>query len=475
VLAAYRQTADLWGALGSDALLWGLSAKDLQQGVAPVVAPLYPAMVALLEGSGLPLVLAGQGLAMVCVALIPALLWCLARGAGASRAVSLLAALAALALPDVARWAQQLQPDALAALLLLAAAGLLQRAWAGSKPAAWAAAVLVGLAPLVRMHGLALVPVALLVLVLRGQGRQRWGPPLLLLAVWWCGPLLVGMLPGPHPLAAPWFDRPASAVSVLQARDTQLVSYMPRLEGAHQQAYAQLLHEGDRMGQLVWHALRSLRLAWDLWALLALAGAAALLARRRALLALAAPLLCAAPALVVFSERRHVALLVPVALLVLAVAVGRLAFGARSALALALAGLLGWTLCGWPAAQEDLQTQSRRARRMAALAQEVADLEPPVRLYAGGRSDLALYLPLPLHRLDGSAADWHSAFLSWRPPRRQDWQLVLEGRDAVNVYQLKPDEPDRPCPRGRPAPGSPYLQLPQGGARLVRCGREKRR
>ena len=93
---------------------------------------------------------------------------------------------------------------------------------------------------------------------------------------------------------------------------------------------------GDVTGRLKWHATRSLRLAGDGWMLLGAAAIGLASRGRRPTVALAALLLPALPALVIWSQRRHVLLLVPVALVGLAVA----AHGRRHALVAAAVAIL---------------------------------------------------------------------------------------------------------------------------------------
>ncbi len=156
----WRQRWELWGASGTDAALWGLTARDLLASAPPLVPPGYPALVAALHASGVALVPAAVAVSLISAALVPGAVLLAARAAGASRGAGVLAALGAGLCADGMGFAQQVQPDSLIALLSVALAGLLALATRGSRGAALAAAALAGVLPLVREHGLVLALVA---------------------------------------------------------------------------------------------------------------------------------------------------------------------------------------------------------------------------------------------------------------------------------------------------------------------------
>ena len=91
-----RHRLGLWGAAGTDAAIWGLTALDLSAGAPAHAPPLYPALVLAGHALGLPLVSAGWGVALLAAAATPAAVLWTSRAAGATRSAAILAALAAL-------------------------------------------------------------------------------------------------------------------------------------------------------------------------------------------------------------------------------------------------------------------------------------------------------------------------------------------------------------------------------------------
>jgi hypothetical protein len=464
-----RLGAGLWGALGTDAALWGMTAMDLRVGAPPLVPPGYPALVALGTVVGAAPVSAGWVVAMASAALLPGAVFLAARGAGASRVAAGLAGAATLVLPDAGAWAQQVQPDATAALLLVALAGALasgaraQRT--GATPAAlWAAAALAGVLPLVREHGGPAAAITIVVLL----GLRAWRPAAAALALWWLGPLVVGLAPGLHPADVPWGDRAGGALQALTTTDPRQVPFARELPREARAAYMGLVASGDVVGRLRWHAARSLRLAWDGWLLVGAAGLGLLSLRRRDAMALGALLLPALPALLIWSQRRHVLLLVPVALVGLAVATRGRARGVSLG-AIALAAALSWP-AAWSGGVAGMRTERFRAEHLARTAGWLRDHAPGGSLLGGVHQDLGLYHPLPRHDPDGSAADWRTFFVGRGPPRGlRDWQRVFDPEGDIDVWQKQPDATPRPCADAPPEPRTPHLAVHLAHAELIGC------
>lgn len=461
---AIRLGAGLWGALGTDAALWGLTAMDLRVGAPPLVPPGYPALVALGTLLGAPPVTAGWVVAMACAAVLPAAVFAAARVAGAGRVPAALAAVSTLALPDAGAWAQQVQPDATTAFALVGLGGTLAATARGHRGAAWGAAALIGLLPLLREHGAPAAGVGLLALLL----LREWRAAVLGLALWWLGPALVGVTPGWHPGAVPWADRSGGALAALTTDDPARVPYVRELHREARAAYVALVQAGDVLGRVRWHLGRSLRLAWDGWLLLAAAGLGLASLRRRDAMVLAALLAPALPALLIWSQRRHVLLLAPVALVGMAVA----ARDRRRALLVGTLGLVA--AASWPGAWAEgvagMRTERFRAEHHARTASWLAENASEGSLLGGVHQDIGLYHPMPRHDPDGSAADWRTFFVGRSPPRGlRGWERVYDPEGELDVWQKQPEAAPRPCADARPAPSSAHLAVHMAHAELVGC------
>lgn len=468
-----RWGAGLWGATGTDAPLWGLSARDLAVGAPPLVPPLYPALIGVLHTLGLGLVEAGQGLAALGAALVPPAVFWAARSAGAAPAPAVGAALLALAMPDLGAWSQQLQPDSLAALGLVLSAGALARHHRSpSSRTALLLVVLAGLLPLLREHGVAVAAVIILGLTVLPR-RRGWA--LAAVGAWWLAPLLLGLPPGLHPLDTPWGDRAGGALAALTSRSPDELPYLRELHRGARRAYLALVAEGDVVGRLRWHAGRSLALATDGWLVLGLAAVGVSLQRRTR--GLAAPLLAALPALLIWSQRRHVLLLLPVALAVLAAALPAgdqpRARWTPAAAAVGLAALLTVLLPRWPGTVAGLQSERPRAEHYAQIGGWICENTPPTVLLGGVFQDVGLYCPRPRHDPDGTTADWHTAVVADHPPAPVtggSWAAVFQGDGELRVYRLQPDGGGPlPCPAGRPAPSTPHLAVAAAHAEWIGC------
>ena len=464
----WRMGHGLWGALGTDAVLWGMTAEDLRVGATPLVPPGYPAVLAALGTLGVPAITAGWWVSSAATALLGPATLLAARRAGASPTAAALAGLGALAVPDVFAWSQQLQPDAMAALAAVILALLLVRV---DRPGdALAAGIFAGALPLLREHGVALAALTAAAVALRG--RRGLVPLAALLLTWWLAPLLLGLSPGRHPLDVPWGDRAGGALAALFTDDPAALGFLRELPAPRRAEYVDLVQSGDRLGQVGWHAARSLRAAWDLWLVLGIGGALALTSRRATAVRLALPLLAAVPALLIWSQRRHVALLLPVAL---ATAAAASAGRRRSLLILLplLAAAPGWST-DWRDLGPRQRSERHRAESLAAVGDWLCTHTPPGSLLGGIYQDVGLYCPLPRHDPDGSPADWNTFLVADGPPRlppgsADRWQIVARPAAGFAIHRLDPDREPRPCAGAHPAPDTPHLAVDRAHATLVGC------
>lgn len=452
-----RSGESIGGALGSDAVLWGLTARDLAVGAPPLVPPAYPALIALVDGIvpvGLPA--AGTALSLLAAGLLPATVAWLAARSGARPPWCLAAGLTVLLCPDLGIWAQQLQPEALTATWAVLLAGALWAACADDPAPTRALVLLAGCAPLLREHGLLLALVACgVLLVVRAR---NWRAVTAVAALLWVLPLLV---PGSSlwpPGAGSWTTRAGGAIAALSSDDPAALGFLTELRRPDRAAYLALVEEGDMMGRLRWHAGRSLGLAVDAWGWLAAAAVAAIVTRRRQLLGLAALLMVALPALLIWSQRRHVTVLLPIAWLVLAVALSgwsrrRLAAG----LGLCMLAALAWT---WPArwlSLADAQLdESRHEAHLSSLGRWICGEAEPEALLGGRHQDVGLSCPLPRHDPDGSLADWRTWTVDERSPGA-GWEAVHGATDGLRVWRLEPTRTPRPCAGQDNPAGSPHL------------------
>ncbi len=468
LILGWRWIGDFSGAMGSDAALWGLSARDLGAGLSSHIPPGYPALIAFLHELGLPLVLAGWLISSLALAGVSAVVFMLARALGARPFPAGIAAIISLIHPDLFEFAHQVQPDALSALLITLIALLCLR----SDQTLWAA-ILGGLLLLFREHGIALWPALVILFGHRnGTRSSRILPVVILVAVAWLGPLLVGQSPGVHPLDTPWAERTGGALQAFQVSDPSELSYLHELNREDRQAYSRLVLTDDRWGQLTWHARRSLTQAWELWCALGLALLLAIGAARRGQrepLWTALLLTGALPALVIWSQSRHVALLLPVAL-----AIGSASWpesrNAKRIMGIAAMALL-WP---WPGRFQDLHEGQRgetlRGQNLAEIGTWICEQAPEGAFLGGFIQDIGLYCPLRRHDPNGTLTDWKTYLVTDRSPPASDlgtWEEVYGEGGPLQVYQLDPERDPRPCAQGIIDPHTPFLAIAQAKGKLI--------
>ena len=465
----WRVSGGFSGAMGSDAALWGLTARDVAAGISAKVPPAYPALIALAESLGVGLVEAGWMISTAAMATLPVVIFWLARSLGASTPAASTAAIASLAHPDLFVFAHQVQPDAISVLLISGLALICLR----PELRTWAA-VLGALLLLFREHGLALWP-ALCVVIWRGSdtSRSRLWAIGVLVGLGWLAPLLVGQSPGLHPMDTAWSERTGGALQAFTTTNPAELSFLRELPREERLAYIELVLQQDRWGQLIWHIRRSLSQAWDLWALLSIATAMAI-GRRQ--IGDHRPvwstiwLTAALPALIIWSQTRHVALFVPISMAVIAACwphSGR----SRALVSLPLLGLLS----PWPAHYshewDGQKGETIRAENLEELGQWICT-EMPQGAYLGGFiQDVGLYCRLPRHDPDGSAADWRTFVVTDRPPpgsSKGSWSIVYGEDGPHQVYQLEPDREPRPCADASLDSQAPHLAVGRAAA-VIDC------
>ena len=463
-----RAGLGLFGALGTDAPLWGLTARDLLAGAPPLVPPMYPATFAALLPLGVSPATGGTLISAVSCGILVVLSTWLARTLDTPHRLAVPVGLASLVLPDVVGWGLQVQPDAMAAAWGVGLALALARLHSsGSKDAAWAVVVVGGLAPLLREHGLVWAAVAMVGL---GVGpvpfrRLAWMVPV----VMWVGPLLVGVMPGTHPLDVPWSDRAGGALAAFTTDDPGSLSFLHELHRTDRAAYAEFVTANDRLGQLAWHLSRTARLAPDGWVLVGVALGATWLHRSKAAWRVAAlPLVAALPALLIWSQRRHVLLVAPLAIVLVAASVrSRRVLLGLGAVVLGVHGAINWpgSIAAW-------KSETPRARHYAEVGAWLHEHARPGDLLGGVHQDVGLYAPpLPRHDPDGSPADWRTFLVTDRPPPPRDtgtWSRVFRG-PQLSIWQLDPTRTPRPCADAPLPAGSAHLAVGRARVELHGC------
>ena len=477
-LVAVRGVYGLGVPLGPDPALWGLSASMLARGLSPHVAPGYPALLAVGSAmAGLQPWRVGGWVSLVFAAVSCGFVAAIGAWRGLPAVAAVIVGLATLMLPDALGFAFQLQPDAVAAclcLLVLAVGLYWEEAPNASRATAWAASGVALI--LVREHGLAVLPAIGLALVWRRRptvaveiaGFAALAGVLLFLggATDWL----------PARIAAPLRESP------LGAGHGPVPDYRKELTSGLGVEFEAAWQRGDHLA--VWQVV--LRTLVDRSALNLVVVAAGLVGwgasvRRLPLAALVAlspvlPLLC------VWSQRRHTSVLLPVA--VLGVALGLQAIAVRyPALKWpsAAAFLLGVAFVGrgLPGALADLKRSADAGHQRIALAAWM-QAEPGRWLLGGQHNEVNLHLlwsrnnpdlpppgaPLPLEH-DG--ADWHTMWVA--PPGTMPppfTEVHVEGPLAVFRLEASPGKP-RPCEEVSWSPGVLFTSTAMTAATSPEC------
>jgi len=480
-LAAAGLFAWLWGAMalsmrqvlgthglamGSDPVLWGLSAKNIQVLAPSEVPPLYPAMMGLTDAlSWLPLVDAGLLVGLVGFVLIGPAVYLGSRWLGASRGWAAAASLGLFCVPQAMQFGFQMQPDSWTALALALSGPVL--AWFYAAPSMrrlGGVGLYAGLVCLLREHGLPLAGLlGLATMLAPGTWWQRILRPLIIGLAVVVAPVLTGQAPGlPHQL--PWMERVFQATGGAEKFHQAFGAKLDAIHEAHR-----LAHETeDRLAILYHHSrvtLLEARVAW-LWVA---GGLLALPVLGRRALGAVLPLPIAFTGLILFTQSRHVDVLAPAAAVALAVGLSR----HRVPLRLLTGALLGTALLmgawRWPAVMGHGALKAEHTAEEKAFAEELCARVAPTDLHAGENLDMLVYCPLRQSHLtpEGSPADWHTWYIETSaPPMHQGWAAVVQvgrskGRKTYYAYRLRPQlqGPSRPCGDHVPVASTPWLSM----------------
>jgi hypothetical protein len=437
--------------IGNDIDLWGLAAVQLHRGFSGMVQPGYPAVAALLMHlPGVDHLRATSTLSAVGMALLPLVCWLLARRLGAGRWAATWAGLLVLATPRLVLTGLIVSPDALAALGLLGVA-LAAARLDGSHRERHVALLVFATAALfaVREHGLPCAGVvAVLLVALPGPLDVR------LLRV---GGLAAGMLLLPAVLGndfelgePPWWSRFEMVFRDFLAREPSWVT-----KGGPDAPTNSCLG-------LALFALRGAPWAW-LWVGLGLGGAWLARVRRVAWVALV-PVL---PALVVFSQPRHVLVAVPVAAALIAAGAARLAPGLRAgffAFATLAAGIgLAREV---PLARTHLADMVAQATDLRTLGEDLCAANGGDGMSAGD-SRAFTFCPQPWYNLTAPAttAAWKVLVVDDRRPG-EGWERVALPRARRSVFQLESPTGERPCATSHVPAGLSVLSQGSGNPEL---------
>ena len=413
------------GPLGSDPALWGLTALDIEAGNPPLVVPLYPWLIQLLPGS---VVQAGLSLSLCAAWLLPMAAWWAARAISSKAA--LLAGLGVLLLPDGLIMAYQLQPDALTSLWAVLLAGSLLRS-------RWTLVVVLALAGLfLREHG---APVFALIVV---AALLSPGPRAARVAALLAGALFLPLLLGGDlGLDQPWTERSETALSLLTTDEKP-----PHLRLDEWQNFRQ---EGP-LGRVLWHASRSLNEAAEAWGWVVLAALVLAGARRRDLLLALLPVLPIFGALIVWSERRHVTIAVPVLVVVLAASLNQLRPLPRRAV-LGLSGLLlALGLLTLPGEASKQRLESGAFGPVQETAEALCGLASDTDWILSIDQRLLLWCPLPQLSDPRHPEAWRAWLIAPAGSVQSPWLPVEKSRDSAWFYRLSHETLDRPCPPQAP-------------------------
>lgn len=463
---------------GSDTALWGLTARNLQIGLPSMLPPVYPWLVSLLEGQAGTLVNAALLVSGWSWMLLMPAMFLLSRALGASIEAALVGALAVLGLPELLFFGMQLQPDGMAALVLLGGGPVAAWYWRSPTLPRSLGLCLWGLFTwLVREHGSVLLAVyAALLLAAPGSRGQRALRLVMLGLLMILAPVVALSQPA-LPWDAPWMQRIFLATSGTENIPTPMDA--PPDIAARVLAHKEAHELGDRFAILRIHALNNLGESRDEWmwiglGLLALPFAPA---RRRWLVL---PVLTALATLPILAQRRHVLVAVPCAILVVASLLdppdegwprhllARLARGVVLVGALALAGhsaMQAWGGIGPIYRQRAALAEQERSFAMTLCSQarrgDLLDV-------SGGPRGFMVYCTLPASHVEPGRtepADWRTWHVGPFAPGT-DWQAmgpsITYSMDGItlHLYRLAPwyDE-DRPCQDSLPRSNTPYLTL----------------
>ena len=439
------------GPLGSDPALWGLTALDLQAGNPPLTVPLYPWLMGLLPGQSLS---NGLLLSLFSAWLLPLAGWWAAKHFGDRAA--LWTGILLLVLPDGLVMAFQLQPDAMTSLwAVLLTGSLLRSRWAWIIPL-----TLVGL--LLREHGTPMVPLILLFSLLSR------GPRLLRTSTLLLGALIVpSLFGGSVGLDQPWSSRSETAMSLLTTDQKP-----PHLR---QEQWQDFRARGP-IKRIQWHTSRSLKEAGDAWGWLALAALLWGTSRRRDLLPAVLPILPTFGALLLWSERRHVAVITPVFVLICAVVLSHssskktLRLGGVTATFLAV-----WGLLSLPEEARRQRSESAAFGPVQSTAEALCELAEDGDWILSIDQRLILWCPIPQLSDPTHPEAWnawlvapaHSVLGPWKPEHtaiKEAWFYRLSSDHLAPPCKSSDPLPRRYLLANGPTPHPAFTQIPMPGS-----------
>ena len=472
---------DLFGPFGSDPDIWLYSALNIGVGAPSVGPPGYPVLVELLRAPfGMEVASAGVIVSATSVVLLPGAVFLLVRDLAVSRGWAYLAAFAAMS-PPVLQFGHQTQPDALITLLLVLSAWWSIRVFHRPRPRRWLwLAAFLGLLPLVREHAVVLAAsMSMLLLYVDGTWKHRFARVGLLLLVWFLGVWFFG---GDVrlPWEASWNSRVSMAVGEIS--NTQLPKYAAELTSVEAATLAHLHAAGDQPGIIRFHVAHSLRSNPAGWAWVVIGLLACLRAPRHAVLPLLAHLVVVVPTLFIWSQGRHVTVIIPLTMAVICCACSRSPKGFHWLL---LFGL-GWWCSGWAETAEHevkkMQKENANIEQLKDFGRAFCALRTPGDLVAGTEYLATLYCPTPHHPVEkrspiewqgeGHAADWRTWYIG-RGTLPHVWDQVSVGQNQFIVRRLRPDVMGlgRPCQNSFPPDDAPFLSLKAGAVVISpECG-----
>ncbi len=442
---------------GSDPGMWEVSAMDLAASGTTMTAPLYPATVAGLSWlSGASAPDAAWLLAQIFFVAIAPLTYGVARLAGAARTPAVLAAFLGLGVPSAAAFSVQSQADGLAALVLLGCVGaLLLYLRRGSWPSFVPLALATGLVVLVREHTFPVAGMLAAAATLRRTGHgTRLARAVVLVAVVWAAPGITGLDPG-FPWQQKWFQVRTGG-AVVDMVQQQLPPHVAELQPDRRAPYERAYEDGDQLAITLLNAQTNLARGWAPWSWIALGLLLACVlggARRITFLAV---LVCALPALVGWSQPRHVAIYLPVVATAWAAVTTRAPPRRRTVLTILAIALMAACQLEWHNVARWSRRHSESRAEMRDFGQALCAVLEPGAVSVCGKPRLSAYCPLPrLMPTMGSPMDWKMVCLNDMPEILPDWAGLEQagwapldiGKELYPIYRLQPElvGAERPC------------------------------
>lgn len=468
-------------ALGSDPALWGLTAENLRTGVESTLPPLYPWLVAWNKvRQGIDLVPAALGVSGFAQGLILPTGYAVARWVGVDRGLAALMALGLMTVPELVFFGLQLQPDALAVLMLLVSVPV--SAWFLASPtlarAAWLSTY-GAFCFLIREHGLVLsFFFGLLCLGAAGSLKTRFLRGAMVFVAVSLAPMAGRSAPAP-PWAGPWMGRITMATRGSENIPIPQNASQDKVDAA--MAHRAAHDNDDKLAIARIHAENAFILAPAPWAWVGLALLLLPAVPKRWRLPLLLPMATTLPTLPILSQPRHVIVAVPVALMTVALALsdpealwrrGRYGRFLASGVALAGVGLLYWGVVRiWEGSAFYYQRGVEKALKDREFGRRICEMASEGDVYAGDTRDFMVYCPMPHHTVvpwSFQTADWRAWLFETRQPSNTSWQAVGQpythpnSGELIYAFRYQPwvQGEQRPCQDSRPVRGTPYLSFP---------------